>query len=177
MAEEFRSEDIKTIKEGLRATTERAWLELPQKLEKARKLGYDEGKIRLGYALDHITGDDANAFSSLLSSYHNFNPELSQLSREMILARMGWEEGIEELPAELRDRIKAVKGKLKASDWKSQEGFRKAYQVWKTEIMDYFIGFEQSNPEFKEAKTLYRTMDERIAKDNLDSTPTESFLK
>lgn len=177
MAEGFRSEDIKTIKESLRATTERAWLELPQKLEKARKLGYDEGKIRLGYALDHITGDDANAFSSLLTDFHEFSPELSQLSREMILARMAWEEGIEELPAEARDRIRIVKGKLEASDWKSREGFRKAYQVWKTEIMDYFRQLEESRPEFVEAKTLYRTMDERIAKDNLDSTPTESFLK
>ena len=177
MAEEFRSEDIKTIRETLRATTESAWLELPEKLDKARKMGYDENKISLGYALDHITGDDANAFSSLLSGYHNFNPELSQLSREMILARMGWEAGIEQLPGELRDRIRSAKEKLEASDWNTEEGFKKAYQTWKSEIMDYFIGLEESNPEFAEAKSLYRTMGERIIKQDLVSNPTESFLK
>ena len=177
MAEEFRSEDIKTIRESQKETTERARLELPQKLETARKLGYDESKITLGYVLDHITGDDANAFAPLLTGFHKFSPELSQLSREMILARMGWEEGIEQLSAELRERIKSVREKLEAGDWQTQEGFRKAYQTWKSEIMDYFKDLGESEPQFKEATTLYRTMEGRVLKQKLASTPTESFLK
>ena len=43
--------------------------------------------------------------------------------------------------------------------------------------MDYFKDLGESEPQFKEATTLYRTMEGRVLKQKLASTPTESFLK
>lgn len=157
----------------------KGWVDYPRdrviELNKiAKEKGYDPGKIVLGFAIDVIIYDDANAFGPTLL---NFNELYSNLSRRQYQDRVDWELTVSELPQDIKDHITGVKGELAGLDWKSEEGFKVIYKTWKEKVQTWMNNYYETHPDVKEALKYYLEFEDRVRKDNLASTPTESFLK
>lgn len=145
---------------GVSESVARAWKELPEVQEKAKKFGLDVDKVTLGYVVDHITGDDVNAFGPLLFSYPQSRPDEIQAGKDFILARLDWEVGLAVLPQNISERLKEVRQEMEKSQWTTEEGFRNAYDLWKTRAKEYVEGY----PGIIEARRVYRELEGRVKK-------------
>lgn len=157
MSEQFSKEELQRHQESV----ERPWVELPQVQEKARKFGLDVDKVTLGYAIDHMLGDDFNAFGFIVIA-GKFDEESSFAARDFIVARLNWESGISQLPKEIRERAAAIKSVLEKSDWSTHEGFMNAYNIWKTDVKEYVLETAEKDPAIIKARKLFREMEERV---------------
>lgn len=152
--------------EGIGESVARAWKELPDVQEKARKMGMDVDKVTLGYAVDNIIGDDINRFGTIIMT-GKFDEESSLAARNSILARLKWESGIVQLPQEIRKRTESVKSALEAGDWKTKEGYMNAYNIWKTDVRDFVLEMEKRDKTVIEARKLFMEFETRVRSKNL----------
>lgn len=131
--------------------------------KEAKKAGEDADTILLGYVLTIILKDDANAFNTtVLSRKYSF--EDIEYSRTGILGRLSLEIEFEEIPEKLRKQLELARDKLQVHDWKGEEGFNKAHNIWKKTVRDWTLNFRDTNPEMMEACEKFQSFDVGLSK-------------
>jgi hypothetical protein len=120
---------------------------------KANELKLDIGKAGVGLIINQIINDDVNVFYPGIMSPRK---SLFLMGRRRILARLDWEESIESVPQELREKIVIAKKELNNFNWNSEGGFKKAYDYWRTNLLDWMMREHETNPEYVKAYNTYQ---------------------
>lgn len=92
------------------------------------KFGFDASKMVLGHVVATILGDDRQLFFYL---HEGIDDEaLIRASQQNSLERIAFEIETPETPEDLREKLKAVKAALSASDWVNKDSFFASKKIW-----------------------------------------------
>lgn len=140
---------------------ELAWARRPRELvplmekkaEEYERQGFTQkSTFMLGFALDVITGDDANIFLPFVFDPTLNTTEARQRAKLKLLERLRWEEEYEYLPEGIRERVRETREETEKLNWSNQEEFDKGKKTWYEKVHDWV------NAKMKEDAKLYEAM-------------------
>jgi len=144
------------------------WTEYPIKKteilrKEAKKAEEDVDAILVGHIIAIILDDDANAFNTPVYT-GEYSLENIEYSRTGILRRLSLEIEFEETPEKLKKQLELARDKLQVHDWKGEEGFNEAHNIWKETVRDWTFNFRDTNPEIKKAYEKFQSFNVRLSK-------------
>lgn len=113
----------------------------------ANKLGLDQDerrKLLLGQVAWVMSGDDENAFVTILNHPLGFTPELGTNAKKRILDKLEWEinlkwdDGTSLLPERLKRTLGIVIENIKNLDFSHEQNFKRGHREWQYTVQDYY---------------------------------------
>jgi len=145
-----------------------------ERMENSKEDKIEREKFILGCVLINILNDDSNAFGIFFSS--KFTPSC----KVGLLARLGWEVELKELPEDIKERIKKTVEDAEKIDWSDKDQYEVLVNDWKTNVKEFTRKEVDENSDYRDSMEYYQMVNAELTNEGnseMQESSISDYLK
>ena len=145
-----------------------------ERMENSKEDKIEREKFILGCVLINILNDDSNAFGIF------FSPKFTPSCKVGLLARLGWEVELKELPEDIKERIKKTVEDAEKIDWSDKDQYEVLVNDWKTNVKEFTRKEVDENSDYRDSMEYYQMVNAELTNEGnneMQESSISDYLK